>query len=370
MRLSFAAKRINDASRAIIAGTNGGGTLTTPSDIHSELECLQRLARRPHDNIVRYYDSAADHPAYWLFLEECNGCELFWDLCRQPHGTYMETTCKTIMRSLLDAVAHLHDIGIVHRDIKLENCYVREEDSEDSDDRQGRQLKLLDFGLAYTYTPSTVQELTRSTSRTNTTTNTTNQHSKPTSDRRRGHRRNDSCTHLTRCMLNSRRRVTKIVGTLSYMSPEIVRKIAYDTSSDVWSCGVLMYIMLSGYLPFDGGDDQIHQTMHMIQHGDVSFVGPMWSRVHPSAVDLVKQLLCKPLEHRCVHAMHALKHTWFTIECGDGGGEASANANANARFRAPEEDNDDGDDHVSQTMKRPRHATTLPTNHRRRSRAM
>jgi calcium-dependent protein kinase len=95
-------------------------------------------------------------------------------------------------------------------------------------------------------------------------------------------------------------------GTPYYISPEVLTG-NYDISCDMWSAGCILYILLCGYPPFYGDDDQ--EILRMVKRGEFDFDGEEWEDVSNDAKDLIKKLICKP--ERRLSAGEALQHTWI-----------------------------------------------------------
>ena len=98
------------------------------------------------------------------------------------------------------------------------------------------------------------------------------------------------------------------LGTPYYIAPEVLNK-KYNEKCDIWSCGVILYIILSGVPPFNGANDQ--EIMKNVKIGKFSFSDPCWSNVSDKAKDLIKKLLTYDIDQR-PSAEEALKHPWIT----------------------------------------------------------
>lgn len=101
-------------------------------------------------------------------------------------------------------------------------------------------------------------------------------------------------------------KMTTKVGTPYYVSPEVLAG-SYDMSCDLWSAGCILYIMLCGYPPFNGDNDQ--EILKRVLEGKLQFPEQEWSNISKEAIDLIKKLITKP--ERRITAAEALKHKWF-----------------------------------------------------------
>ena len=223
----------------------------------SRLDHLQReivlLASANHDNIMKMVDCYEDVDYIHIISEKYTGGELFEKIIDNTtdSGCYSEQRTASIIKSLLEAIAYLHDNEIVHRDIKPENILFETEE-EDSD------IKLIDFGLA------------------------------------RRHDKGDAP-------------MSNPVGTSYYMSPELL-KGGYDKSCDVWSVGTIAYILLSGYPPFNGDDDE--EIFNAVENGELLFPSPAWANKSELAKDFIRCLLTRDPKNRFT-AKEALNHPWI-----------------------------------------------------------
>ena len=101
-------------------------------------------------------------------------------------------------------------------------------------------------------------------------------------------------------------RMNTRAGTPNYISPEVLNG-NYGVECDLWSAGCILYILLCGYPPFYGDDDQ--EILQMVQKGKFDFDGEEWDEISKEAKDLIKKLICKP--EKRLTAQEALEHKWF-----------------------------------------------------------
>ena len=208
--------------------------VSNPAMLEEEVNIMRRVK---HQNIIRMYEAYEDAHKLHLVMECCSGGELFDSIIARGH--YSEADARALFRKLIDAVAYMHGQGIVHRDLKPENFLL----SSQGDDAE---LKVIDFGL-----------------------------SKLGGGGADG---TGTDTHMS----------TR-VGTPYYMAPEILNGMPYDESCDIWSLGVILYILLCGYPPFFGDSDA--QIFSMVRRGAVDFSGEEWRAVSGEAKDLITTML-------------------------------------------------------------------------------
>lgn len=212
--------------------------------IQEEVNILTRL---DHPNIVKYYETYIDEKYIYLVMEYIGGGELFDKISEQENQVFTEEFARDYMKKLLGACHHMHAQGIVHRDIKPENIMIS----------ATGELKLIDFGL---------------------------------SKRQEG-----------------QKKLKTIAGTPYYMAPEVLDGV-YDQKVDTWSLGVLLYVFMSGYLPFQG--DNRNDVFYKIQHGKFHFNHPEFKVCTDLAKDLIEKLLVVNPKNR-LSAFDALHHPWF-----------------------------------------------------------
>lgn len=224
--------------------------------IKEEIKILQTL---DHPNIVKYYETfESDHYMY-LVMEYCSGQELFEKISAKKDEVFTEREATLIMEKLLRAINHCHANNVAHRDLKPENILYASKDDD-------AELKIIDFGL-----------------------------SKQT-------KRHSGSSMAT------------IVGTPYYVAPEVLHG-KYGFDCDQWSLGVILYILLSGYLPFSG--DNAAEVFEKISEGRFDFHHREWKKVSEEAKDLIKRLLTVDPKKR-IKPGEALKHPWFKT-AGEGG---------------------------------------------------
>ena len=234
--------------------------LTRPHHLRREIDLLSSMN---HPSIIRLVDVYEDMYHVHIITELCSGGELF-DRIQQRYtscaatskGCFSERTSARIIKSLLSAVEYLHSNGIIHRDIKPENILLC--DSFFNEDNP--TIKLIDFGLAKRH--------------------------------RHGIDRN----------------LSKFRGTIYYMSPELLQ-CSYSSPTDVWSVGVIAYILLAGYPPFDGDSDvEIYASIAKGRVEFPSFMG--WEEKSVECIDFIRAVLRKDAGMR-LGAREALSHPWI-----------------------------------------------------------
>lgn len=213
--------------------------------IETEVSLLRSVN---HQNIVGLVEEFDTPTKLYLVLQYVSGGELFERIVDK--GSYTEKDASRIVREMTEAVAYLHEKNIVHRDLKPENLLFAtpEEDSE---------ILVADFGLSKLVSDSSVLS--------------------------------------TAC------------GTPNYVAPEILRQAGYSKPVDVWSLGIITYILLCGYPPFY--DDNDTKLFQLIMKGKFEFQSPYWDDVSESAKDLIKKMLIVNPANRLT-AADVLKHPW------------------------------------------------------------
>lgn len=221
--------------------------------LQEEVNVLREL--RGHENVIRLYDVFCVDNELFIITELGRGGDLFHLLTTHPkHGVTEAYAAKTVSQ-MLSAVAFLHSRHICHRDLKLENWVL------ESGKDVWSPLKLIDFGLSTHFTP--------------------------------GHR------------------LSRVVGSSYYVAPEVLKK-SYTEACDLWSLGVIVYMLLSGAPPFYGKNDEAIKGS--IVQGDYTFPHELFRDVSDEAMAFVSTLLSYNIEYRYT-AEQALTHPWLAVNC-------------------------------------------------------
>ncbi|KAJ4847043.1 CDPK- kinase 5 [Turnera subulata] len=216
-------------------------------DVRREVKILRALTG--HNNLVHFYDSYEDHENVYIVMELCEGGELL-DRILSRGGKYTEDDAKAVMIQILNVVSFCHLQGVVHRDLKPENFLFTSKE-------ENSQLKAIDFGLSDFVKPD--------------------------------------------------ERLNDIVGSAYYVAPEVLHR-SYGTEADVWSIGVIAYILLCGSRPFWARTES--GIFRAVLKADPSFDEAPWPSLSPEARDFVKRLLNKDPRKRLT-AAQALCHPWI-----------------------------------------------------------
>ncbi|KAL6285328.1 hypothetical protein ACE6H2_009718 [Prunus campanulata] len=215
-------------------------------DVWREIQMMHHLSEHPH--VVRIRGTYEDSVSVHLVMELCKGGELFDRIVKKGH--YSEREAAKLLKTIVGVVEACHSLGVMHRDLKPENFLF---DSEEED----AALKATDFGLSVFYKPGET--------------------------------------------------FSDVVGSPYYVAPEVLRK-HYGQESDVWSAGVILYILLSGVPPF-WAETEIGIFRQILQ-ARLDFESEPWPGISESAKDLLRKMLERNPKKR-VTAHEVLCHPWI-----------------------------------------------------------
>ncbi|CAN1306798.1 Calcium-dependent protein kinase 20 [Linum perenne] len=226
--------------------------LTTQEDVEDvrrEIQIMHHL--EGHPNVIKIIDAYEDAVAVHVVMELCAGGELFDRIIQRGH--YTERKAAELARLIVGVVEACHSLGVMHRDLKPEN-FLFVSQKEDA------TLKTIDFGLSMFFKPGET--------------------------------------------------FTDVVGSPYYVAPEVLRK-NYGSPCDVWSAGVIIYILLSGVPPF--WDETEQGIFEQVLKGDLDFVSDPWPNISDGAKDLVRKMLVRDPKKRLT-AHEVLRHPWVQVD--------------------------------------------------------
>ena len=243
-------------------------TKTKIQDMGKFQDEIKILSTVDHPNIVRLFEVIEDDKYYNLIQELCTGGEL---LTRAQKNQLKEKDIARIFYQIMSGVAYIHGIGIVHRDLKLENVLF-------STEEPNSPIKIIDFGFSVFMGKN--NEMSK-------------EKESESQDPKKG----------------GFKRLKSKVGTLYYISPEII-KGNYDEKCDIWACGVILYILLAGYPPFTGNTDK--EVYNLITNLKYDFDKERWKNISKYAKELIKNMLT-PAKNRYT-AKQVLASKWFEVK--------------------------------------------------------
>ena len=216
-------------------------------EILNEINILRAM---DHPGVLKIFEFYSNKQSYSIVTELCPGGELFQQIIDK--GPFNERYSAYVMYQLFSAVNYCHKMHIIHRDLKPENILIINKDKDGYP-----IIKVCDFGTSKIFEKGAVQR--------------------------------------------------KLVGSSYYIAPEVLRK-NYNEKCDIWSCGVIMYILLSARPPFGGQDD--NDIMERVATGVYDLESPPFDKLSASALDLIRKLLNMDVKQR-ISAEQALNHPWF-----------------------------------------------------------
>ena len=218
--------------------------------VRTEIEILKVCQ---HPNIIRLYNVFENVDYLYIIMEYCSGGDLFSYL-ENRNFRLSESRASIIIHKMSTAVYYMHNFGVAHRDLKPENVLMT------SDDDDG-DIRILDFGLSK--------------------------------------------------ILGAYEKCDEPYGTLTYCAPEIIVDEPYSKAVDLWSLGIMTYLMVSGKLPFNSEDE--NEIARQVVYDEPDYTrNPIWKSITPECKDFIKRLLEKDQNKRMT-IKEVLEHKWIKM---------------------------------------------------------
>jgi calcium-dependent protein kinase len=235
-------------------------------DIEKFKKEINIMSKADHPNIIKLHEIYHNKTHLDLVMEECLGGTLFDRLLKKMEDedeTFTEKEAAKIFKQIMSAVCYCHNQGIVHRDLKLENVLFLNKTADSP-------IRIIDFGLSEIslLAPKNLMAIITGDNKT----------------------------------IN----MTSSVGTPHYISPEVLRG-KYTQKCDIWSAGIILYVLLSGSFPFDGNTNK--EIYKAILNKKCEFPKEEWNNISNEAKDLISHMLCD--EDRRYTAEMVLNHPWL-----------------------------------------------------------
>ena len=240
--------RITDSIRAMkVIKKSANASEEDEKDITNEINILKIM---DHPNVLKIFEFYSNKESYSIITEFCSGGDLFQEITE--NGPFSEKYTAYVMFQIFSAINYCHNMNIIHRDLKPENILILDRNKSNFP-----RIKICDFGTSKMVEKGSVQR--------------------------------------------------KLVGSSYYIAPEVINK-NYNEKCDIWSCGVILYILLSGRPPFGGEDDQ--EIMENVKIGKYDIDCTPFNKASKSVIDLIQKLLIMDKNKR-ITAQEALNHPWF-----------------------------------------------------------
>ena len=219
-------------------------------EIKNEVNILKTLS---HPNIVKIYEFFDTAIYYYIVTEYCKNGELFSYIT----NVYNENQLSVLFYQVFSGLCYLHEKKILHRDLKLENIMVSEKEKDLATGDEYFWIKIIDFGTAKIFEKNKTEKT--------------------------------------------------VIGSSYYIAPEVLRQ-KYNEKCDTWSVGVILFMTLAGFAPFDGDNDE--EIIRRIKLGKYNKNDQRYVKHSQEVKDLVSKLLEKNIDKR-LSAKEALNHPWF-----------------------------------------------------------
>ena len=212
------------------------------------LKEISILTALDHPNILRCYEIFEDNWKFYVAMDYCAGGELFDRIIQLKKFT--EVQAAEILFQLLSAISYCHDKKVTHRDLKPENILLEERN-------EGLSIKVADFGSS--------------------------------------------------SFIDSKKKLSGCFGSAYYVAPEVLLG-DYNEKCDIWSVGVIMFILLTGKPPYNGRDERI--ILDQVKNSPLQISSADWPNISVDAINLLQNLLIVDYKDR-ISAKHALEHRWI-----------------------------------------------------------
>ncbi|KAL4497962.1 hypothetical protein ABPG72_014819 [Tetrahymena utriculariae] len=212
-----------------------------------EIDILKTL---DHPNILKIYEFYEDNRYLYIITELCNGRELF-DVIVEDDTCFTEQQTMKIMQQALSALQYAHSKYYAHRDIKPENIMI---------DPETQKIKIIDWGASTSFNGEKIKQL---------------------------------------------------VGSAYYIAPEILKRKGYNEKVDIWSLGIVFYLLITGSTPYNS--ETTTEIFEEIKKYQLTFDDPLWEKFSNECKDLLSKML-NPQPNKRISAQQALKHPWFEIQ--------------------------------------------------------
>jgi len=215
-------------------------------NLRMEMEILQKIS---HPGIIQLKEIVDTKDKIYFVMELVTGGELFDRIVEK--GSYSEDDAKELVRKIVNAVEYLHSKGIAHRDLKPENLLVKSLEND-------TEVKIADFGLSK--------------------------------------------------IIDQEKMMQTACGTPGYVAPEVLQAEGYGEEVDMWSIGVITYILLCGFPPFYS--ESVPEVFEQIMKAEYDYPAEYWDDISEEAKDFINHLLVVDVKKR-LSAKKALEHPWL-----------------------------------------------------------